>query len=93
MGTENIAVPLEEEKRLVFEIVESNSENISAVPPDDAVLASDKNTRASDLNPESATGRQFSLYRRIRRNKRTACTSCESGEKFSSTRFRTSKRF
>ncbi len=55
VGTENIAVPLEEEKRLVFEIVESNSENISAVPPDDAVLASDKNTRASDLNPESAT--------------------------------------
>ena len=53
VGTDTIIIPIEEERRLVFEIVESFSENISAFPPDDAVLASDKNTRASDLNPES----------------------------------------
>ena len=41
----------EEETRLMFELVESNPDNIVAVPPDNAVFASDRNTEASDPNP------------------------------------------
>lgn len=50
----NIVIPVkEEEKRLVFEIVESNPDKIVATPPEDARFASDKNTQASDNNPEA----------------------------------------
>ncbi|MFC1477238.1 energy transducer TonB [candidate division KSB1 bacterium] len=46
------AVPLEEEKRLVFEIVESNPDAEIAQPEDDTPFASDRNSRAQDLNPQ-----------------------------------------
>ncbi|MFC1734410.1 energy transducer TonB, partial [candidate division KSB1 bacterium] len=44
----------EEEKRLVFEIVESNPDAEIDQPDEDAEFASDRNTRARDFNLENA---------------------------------------
>lgn len=43
----------EEEKRLEFEIVETQPENAVEIPPENANLVSDKNTQARDNNPET----------------------------------------
>jgi len=55
---ERILMPLEreQERRLVFEIVESNPDAESERPPDDARFASDRNSRARDLNLDSDAG-------------------------------------
>jgi len=45
---------IEEENRIVFEIVESNPDYVIDSPMEDAVLASDRNTIASDITPETA---------------------------------------
>lgn len=48
-------IPLvEDENRMVFEIVESNPDYVIESPMEDAELASDKNTIASDITPETA---------------------------------------
>lgn len=54
LRADNQILPVvEEEKRLVFEIVESNPDFAIDSPMEDAELASDKNTIASDITPET----------------------------------------
>lgn len=53
LNDNNIIIPaVEEDKRLVFEIVESDPNYQIEEPETDAVLASDKNTRANDNIPK-----------------------------------------
>ena len=54
LRADNQILPVvEEEKRIVFEIVESNPDFAIDSPKEDAELASDKNTIASDITPET----------------------------------------
>ena len=54
LRADNQILPVvEEEKRIVFEIVESNPDFAIDSPMEDAELASDKNTIASDIIPET----------------------------------------
>ncbi len=55
LGSDTIVMPgeLEEENQMVFEIVESNPEAEIENLPDDLRFASDRNTRAQDLNEQN----------------------------------------